>query len=272
MPQPPAALPLGTLVALGGGDDDAMLALLGELLPTPNTPVEIVTAASWTNAAITGAAYERSFSELGCLAARHLPISEHQPADAPATLRRLARAGLVFFSGGDQERLLQLLAGTEFAHQLRQRFYHDETFIVAGTSAGAAGLPEQMIIDGYGWRSLRKGGIKTGAGLNLLPRLFIDQHFAERGRFGRLAHALLAHPACLGLGLSEETGVIIRGGRYATVFGDGVATVMDASGAHGTNVGRIGRGEPVSGQDLRLHLLVAGQQLDLISHEIGNFT
>ncbi|SES75801.1 cyanophycinase [Hymenobacter actinosclerus] len=270
MPQTPAAFPLGTLVALGGGDDDAMLALLGELLPTPETPVEIVTAASWRNAAMTGAAYERSFRELGCPAARYLPISEHQSADAPATLRRLARAGLVFFSGGDQERLLELLAGTEFARQLQQRFQHDAAFIVAGTSAGAAALPEQMIIDGYGWRSLRKGGIKTGAGLNLLPRLFIDQHFAERGRFGRLAHALLAHPACLGLGLSEETGLIIRGGRHATVFGDGVATVLDARALHGTNLGRIGRGEPVSCQDLRLHLLVAGQQLDLTTCEIRN--
>ncbi len=272
MPHPSAALPLGTLVALGGGDDDAMLALLSGLLPDPNAPVEIITAASWRNAGPAGAAYEKSLRELGCPAARYLPLNEHQPADAPATLRRLTRAGLVFFAGGDQERLTDLLAGTEFARQLRQRFYEDAQFVVAGTSAGAAALPEQMVVDGYGWRALRKGGIQTGPGLNLLPRLLIDQHFAERGRFGRLAHALLSHPMCLGLGLAEETGVIIRSGRTAEVFGDGVVMVLDGHGLHGSNLGRIGQGEPISGQDLRVHLLVAGQQLDLLTRKVGHFS
>ncbi len=272
MPHPSAALPLGTLVALGGGDDDAMLALCSGLLPGPDAAVEIITAASWRNAGPAGAAYEKSLRELGCPAARYLPLSEHQPADAPATLRRLARASLVFFAGGDQERLTDLLAGTEFARQLRQRFYEDAQFVVAGTSAGAAALPEQMVVDGYGWRALRKGGIQTGPGLNLLPRLLIDQHFAERGRFGRLAHALLSHPMCLGLGLAEETGVVIRGGRTVDVFGDGVAMVLDGHTLHGSNLGRIGQGEPISGQDLRVHLLVAGQQFDLLTRQVDNPT
>ncbi|SDY40144.1 cyanophycinase [Hymenobacter psychrophilus] len=270
MPYPSAALPLGTLVALGGGSDDALLALLAGLLPAPTTPVEIVTAASWRNAKSTGAAYEKSLRALGCRAARHLPISEQQPADSPATLARLARAGLVFFSGGDQERLVDLLAGTEFARLLGQRFSEEESFMVAGTSAGAAALPAHMVIDGYGWRALRKGGIQTGPALGLLPDLLIDQHFAERGRFGRLAHALLAHPECLGLGLAEETGLIVRGGRHATVFGDGAVMVLDARELAGSNLRRIKKGQPVSAQNLRVHLLVAGQQLDLISREIGD--
>ena len=271
MSQPSFAPPLGTLVALGGGDDDALLALLCDLLPDPTTAaVEIITAASWRNADTTGAAYEQSFRELGCAAARHLPLHEHQPADSPATLRRLRRAGLVFFSGGDQERLTELLHGTEFLRILRARYQQEPAFVVAGTSAGAAALPEQMLVQGYGWRALRKGGIQTMAGLGLLPHLFIDQHFAERGRFGRLAHALLAHPAFLGIGLSEETGLLVRGGQWAEVFGDGAAMVLDGRQLHGANLGRIGRGEPVSAQNLRVHLLVAGHQLNLLTREVLN--
>lgn len=268
MLQTPVAPPLGTLVALGGGDDDAMLALLCDMLPKAGLPVEIITVASRDDTR-SARAYERALRELGCTGARHLRISEHHPADAPDTLRRLRKAGLVFFSGGDQERITDFLQNTEFLRVLHERYQQEEDFIIAGTSAGAAVMPEYMVVEGYGWRALRKGGMLTSTGLGLLPQLLIDQHFVERGRFGRLAHALLAHPMCLGVGLAEETGLIIRRGRYAEVFGDGVVMVVDGRELHGSNLGRIGRGEPVSGQGFRVHLLVAGQLLDLHSREAG---
>ncbi|RSK49489.1 cyanophycinase [Hymenobacter rigui] len=267
MPHSPAVQPLGTLVALGGGDDDAMLALLCDMLPKPGLPVEIITVASRDDTR-SARAYERALRELGCVGARHLRISEHHPADAPDTLRRLRRASLVFFSGGDQERITDFLLGTEFLRVLLERYQQEPDFIIAGTSAGAAVMPEFMVVEGYGWRALRKGGMLTSNGLGLLPRLLIDQHFVERGRFGRLAHALLAHPMCLGMGLAEETGVIIRQGRHAEVFGDGVVMVVDGRHLTGSNLGRIGRGEPVSGQNFVVHLLVAGQVLDLHSRRV----
>lgn len=259
---------LGTLIALGGGDDDVLLALLCDLLPEPEAPIEIVTTAS-REPQETARAYEQALRELGCVNSHHLPIDEHHPADAPATLRRLARARIVFFTGGDQERIIDFLRDTEFLRQLQHRFRTEADFVVAGTSAGAAALSDYMLIDGHGWRALRKGGIQTIAGLELLPQLLIDQHFVERGRFGRLAHAVLAHPMCLGLGLSEETGIIIRAGVEAEIFGDGVVMVVDGREQRGSNLGRIGRGEPVSGQDLRVHLLVAGQRLHLGTRRIG---
>ncbi|QNH62015.1 cyanophycinase [Hymenobacter sediminicola] len=265
--QTPADLPLGTLVALGGGDDDAMLALLCDLLPSSNTAVEVITVASRDDIR-SGRAYERALRELGCSGVRHLRISEHHSPDAHDTLRRLSRAGLVFFSGGDQERITDFLHGSQFLQVLRERYQQDATFIVAGTSAGAAVLPEYMVIEGHGWRALRKGGMKTSAGLGLLPQVLIDQHFVERGRFGRLAHAVLAHPMCLGIGLAEETGIIIRGGTEAEVFGDGVVMVVDGQQLQGNNLGRVGRGEPVSGQDFRVHLLVAGQRLQLQNRRV----
>ncbi|MCR5887860.1 cyanophycinase [Hymenobacter sp. J193] len=259
--------PLGTLVALGGGDDDALLTLLCRLLADPNAAIEIVSVAS-QEPRRTAKAYEQAFGELGCPGARHLCIDARRPADTPATLRRLAQARLVFFTGGDQELITEFLLGTEFLRQLHHRYLTDAAFIVAGTSAGAAALPDNMLVDGYGWRALRKGGIQTRSGLALRPGLLIDQHFAERGRMGRLLHAVLTYPTSLGIGLSEETGVILRHGYQAEVFGDGSVMVVDGQHLHHDNLSGISRGEPVAGQDYRVHLLVAGQVFDCAARRV----
>jgi cyanophycinase len=266
MPQS-SAPPLGTLVALGGGDDDAMLALLCDQLPTPDARIEIMAMAA-SDATTTANNYVRAFRELGCAHARHLKIDERHSADKPATLRRLQEASLLFFTGGDQEMITQSLLGTEFLRRLLLRYRTEAGFCVAGTSAGASVLGDYMLVDGHGWRALRKGGIRTVHALDLVPQLLLDQHFVERGRFGRLAHAVLVHPGCLGIGLAEETGIIIRGGQQAEVFGDGVVMVVDGQHLRGSNLGRVGRGEPVAGQDLRVHLLVAGQQFQLPTRRV----
>lgn len=262
------ALPLGTAIVLGGGDDDALLALLCEQLPVGAGPVEVVPTAATQQALKTGRNYVAALHELGCTQAKVLRVDERHPADRPAVLRRLERASAVFFTGGDQERITEFWLHTPAAELLRQRFQHESGFLVAGTSAGAAVLPDSMIVAGYGARALTKGGMHTAPGLGLLPRLIVDQHFTERGRFGRLAHAVLQHPAALGLGLGQETGLIIRGGQQAEVFGDGVVMVVDGRQLRHDNLGRIGRGEPVAGQNLRVHLLVAGQCLDLRTRRV----
>lgn len=268
MPQTTPAPPLGTLVALGGGDDDALLALLADLVPAPHTPIEIVTTAATSDAAATGRAYVRALEELGCTAVRHLPIDEHHPADTASYRSRLEHAGLVFFTGGDQERITEFWQNTQMLATLHHRYHHDAEFIVAGTSAGAAVLPATMIVGGHGAGALTKGGLRTAPGLRLLDDLYLDQHFAERGRFGRLAHAVVQRPHQLGLGLGQETGVIVRSGTAAEVFGDGVVMAVDGRHLRASNLGRIGRGEPVSGQDLRVHLLVAGQHFDLHTRKV----
>jgi cyanophycinase len=164
--------------------------------------------------------------------------------------------------------ITESLQGTEFLKVLQHRYHTDAGFFIGGTSAGASVLGDQMLVDGHGWRALRKGGIRTVHGLSLVPQLLLDQHFVERGRFGRLAHAVLVHPMCLGVGLAEETGLIIRQGNKAEVFGDGVVMVVDGRHLRGSNLGRVGRGEPVAGQDLRVHLLVAGQRFELHTRQL----
>jgi len=263
-----STLARGTLVALGGGDDDEMLTLLADMVPDQaTTPIEIVTTAA-PEPGRSGKAYVNAFQELGCAQVHHLRVDERHPADTPAHLERLRRAGLVFFTGGDQERITEFWDKTQAQAILLDRYRQDEHFIVAGTSAGAAVMPSCMIVEGHGARSLTKGGLRTAHGLGLIREMYIDQHFAERGRFGRLAHAVVQHPTRLGLGLGQETGIVVRHGHEAEVFGDGVVMVVDGSHLRDSNLGRIGRGEPVSGQDLRVHLLVCGQRFDLRSRQI----
>ena len=248
-------------MALGGGHDDPTLALLAGLLPARTAPIEILTAATTHAPERTYAAYARVLHGLGCPHVGHLQVDEAHPADAPATLARLQAASLVFVSGGDQERLTELLLATHFLRLLHNRYQHDATFLLAGTSAGASALGGQMLVEGRGWRSLLGGGIEVLPGLGLLPHLLIDQHFIERARYPRLLHAVLAYPHLLGLGLSEETGLIFRPGQPAEVFGDEVVVVVDGRHLTANGYAATAPGRPVAGQGFGVSLLVAGDRL-----------
>lgn len=255
--------PQGTIVVLGGGYDDPTLALLAGLLPARTASIEILTTATAYDPARTHAAYARVLHKLGCPHVGHLQVDEDHPADAPATLARLRAASLVFVTGGDQERLTERLLGTEFLEVLRRRCQHEAGFILAGTSAGASALGGQMLVAGRGWRSLLAGGIEVIPGLAILPEMLIDQHFAERARYPRLLHAVLAYPALLGLGLSEETGIIFRPGQPPEVFGDEVVVLVDGRQLTASNYTRQTAGQPIGGQGFRVSLLVKGDTFAL---------
>ena len=262
------AAPRGTLAVLGGGDDDPLLGLLASLLPDRNLPIEVLTTATRRQPARTAAAYAHAWHQLGCPHVRHLQVNEEHPADDPATLTRLRRAALVFMSGGDQERLTDFLLNTEFLRVLKHKYQHEAGFIVAGTSAGASAMAEFMLVDGHGWRSLLGGRIEVQPGLGLLPGVLLDQHFAERGRYPRLMHAVLAQPELLGVGLSEETGLLIRPDQPAIVFGDEAVVIIDAAHATHNNLPGLPDGQVISGHGLHLHVLVAGQQLNIVARAV----
>ena len=248
---------------LGGGYDDPTLALLASLLPDRHAPIEILTTATADEPAATHAAYARVLAQLGCPQVGHLQVAENYSADAPATLARLQAAALVFITGGNQERLTDCLLGTQFLEILRQRYQQDAYFFLAGTSAGASALGGQMLVAGRGWRSLLGGGIEVVPGLGLLPHWLIDQHFIERERYPRLLHAVLAQPHLLGLGLSEETGLLLRPGQPAEVFGTEVVVVVDAGRLTASNYPTLPAGQPVSARGLTVDLLVAGDTLSV---------
>lgn len=265
------APPTGTLVAWGGGDDNRLLDWLGVHCgsqPEGAGRAEIVVAATPLRPLVTGRNYAAALRRRGFAAADVLHFTARTPPDSPTHLRRLAAAQLIFFTGGDQERVTTALAGTQFGALLLDR-YRTGGLTVAGTSAGAAALAGQMIVSGHGWRSLLSGRVRLEPGLGLVPDVFLDTHFAERGRFARLAHAVLREPATLGIGLAEETGVVWHPTTRAkgagepncfTVIGDEVVTVMDGRQSTAPGLAAVPYDSPISGRDVRLHLLAAGQE------------
>lgn len=265
----PSASTRGTLVLLGGGDDDPMLALLAKMLPDRMAPIEVLTSATRRQPSRTAAAYAQAWRQLDCPNVGHMRADETSPADDPATLANLRKAKLVFMSGGDQERLTAFLLNTEFLAILKDKYRNEDGFILAGTSAGASAMAEFMLVDGYGWRGLVGGRIEVQPGLGLLPGVLLDQHFAERARYPRLMHGVLAQPNLLGIGLSEETGLIVHPARLAEVFGDGVVVVVDAAHVTHNNLPEVTEGQFISGHGLHLHMLVAGQQLNLVSRAVS---
>ena len=267
MPQASSTSPLGTLVLFGGGDDEPMLARLARMLPQRTAAIEILTTATRRQPARTAGAYAHSFRQLRCPNVGHLEVDEDHAVDDAYTLGRLREARLVFISGGDQERLTDFLLGTKFLEILKHKYQHEADFILAGTSAGASVMAESMLVEGVGWRGLLAGRVLALPGFGLLPGVVLDQHFIERHRYPRLMHAVLQQPQLLGLGLSEETGLIIRPGQPAEVFGDEAIVVVD--GGQLTHIGLtdLPKDEMVSGHGFRLHLLTHGQALDLATRQ-----
>jgi cyanophycinase len=254
-------LPTGTLVAWGGGVDEPLLDWLATHLRASvgqRAVIEIVVGATLVRPLVTGRQYVSEFEQRGFAGAQVLHFATRTPPDSAAHLRRLAAADLVFFTGGDQERLTAQLLGTEFLALLRRR-YHTTALTVAGTSAGSAALADSMIVAGHGWRSLLGGRVRVEPGLGLRSGVFLDTHFAERNRFARLAHAVLRAPTTLGIGVAEETGVVwAPGATHFTVIGEEVVTVLDGRQSSAPDLAAVPYNEPISGRDVRLHLLRAG--------------
>ncbi|MBC5993934.1 cyanophycinase [Pontibacter cellulosilyticus] len=254
----------GKLIALGGGYDDGLIKLIHSKICSLTSRIEVIATAA-TEAEESGQAYKEAFEELGCHNVRFMRIDEEHEADIPDNLKRIKQADVIFFTGGDQVRLASFLNGSELLRILRKR-YREEEIIVAGTSAGAAIMSDRMIYDGYGHYSLIKGEMKTTTGCSFIKKVFIDTHFAERGRFGRLAHAVAHDPDYIGIGLSEETGIIIKKGNQVEVFGPGVVTIIDASEVAFSNLREVEENEPIAVENLKMHLLVNGYRYCLKEH------
>jgi cyanophycinase len=258
--------PKGTLIALGGGGDDVLIKLIRSDYCHHKSVVEVITTAA-PEPEESGQAYVEAFEEFGFPHVQFMHVDENNAADQPAYLERIQKADVVFFTGGDQRRLLKFLKGTQINKILKER-YQNEDLIIAGTSAGSAAMSDKMIYEGYGPYSLEKGRTKTSAGLSFIRKLYIDTHFTERGRFGRLSIAVSQHPEYIGIGLGEETGIIIREGSLLEVFGIGVVTIIDGSEIKNSNINEVAEGLPISVEHLVMHLLVEGQQFCLKNKKV----
>ena len=215
--------------------------------------IEIVTTASKIPNEI-GHAYVKAFRNLGADKVDILHISKREQASDPGNIERLKQAHVLMFTGGDQLRLTSILGGTPF-HDLFLEKYRNEEFIYAGTSAGAAAASNNMIYEGNSSEALLKGEVKITNGLGLINDVIIDTHFVQRGRMGRLFQAVVGNPKTMGIGLGEDTGLLITNGIHMEAIGSGLVILVDGREIKDTNLTEIEIGQPISICYLVVHVL-----------------
>ena len=208
--------------------------LLDESAQGPNSRIEIVPTASKIPK-IVGDEYAKAFRFLGAENVGVLNIVNRTECENPGVLERVRKAGIVFFTGGDQLRLTSIIGGTSL-HEILLQKYMNEPFVYAGTSAGAACVSKQMIYQGSSSEALQKGEIKITSGLGFIDNVTIDTHFVKRGRIGRLFQAVVSNPKTLGLGLGEDTGLLIKNGHTMEAIGSGLVILVDGRKITDTNI------------------------------------
>lgn len=223
--------------------------------------IEVVTTASKIPKEI-GPEYVKALSYLGANNVAILDIVRREEAMDPEILERLKVADVVMFTGGDQLRLTSILGGTPF-HDILLNKYKSEDFIYAGTSAGAAAASNNMIYQGSSSEALLKGEVKITSGLGLIDDVIIDTHFVQRGRIGRLFQAVVGNPKVLGIGLGEDTGLLITNGRQMEAIGSGLVILVDGREIKDTNLTQIELGQPISINHLVTHVLSKNDTFDL---------
>jgi len=240
--------------------------IIKESAKTTSSKIEIITTASNIPDEV-GEEYVSAFHNLNVLDVNVLNIKTRDEANSSDIIARLKNADVVMFTGGDQLRLSSIIGGTAFHHLLLDRYENDD-FVISGTSAGAAASSNNMIYQGSSTGALLKGEVKITGGLGFINNVIIDTHFVQRGRIGRLMYACASNPINLGIGLGEDTGLLITEGRKMEAVGSGLVILVDATQMRDTNLTDIDMGAPVSIENLIVHVMALGDYYDLKSKKL----
>lgn len=255
------------LVIIGGAEDkEGDCVILREVVRRAGgtkARIVIMTAATELPREV-GENYIRIFKRLGADEVRIIDTESREDAASSTSLKAVEEATGIFFTGGDQARITSIIKDTELDTAIHKRF--SEGIVVAGTSAGAAVMPDVMIVEGDSETNPRINMVELGPGMGFLPGVVIDQHFSQRGRLGRLISALAQQPAVLGFGIDENTAMVVTGDEFEVV-GEGIITVVDESEVVHNNVDEILRDEPLAFCGAKLHILPHGYKYDLANHK-----
>ena len=215
--------------------------------------------------------YQRAFAPLGVTAISELHVREWAETLQAHRQALFDGAAGVFFSGGDQLRITSQIGNTPIEARVREVYARGG--VVAGTSAGASVMSETMLVRGSSSESYRIGDLHMAPGLGLIRDVTIDQHFGERGRIGRLLGAVAHNPRALGIGIDEDTAVVVCGGpdaQHFRVIGAGAVYILDGAGVTSSNITEGRSDRTLSITDVRLHVLSHGDTFDLSTRRPGH--
>lgn len=214
-----------------------------------------------------GQNYLDAFGLLGCANVEVLNVKTREEAESKYVLDSVKECDGVMLTGGDQSRIIEIIGGTKLHFLLAKRYLNEE-IVIAGTSAGAMAMAHEMVAGGSATDSLVKGAVLMSKGLGLLPDFIIDTHFVQRGRYGRMAEAVATHPGLMGIGLAEDTGLIIKNHSQFEVIGSGMVLLFDPSQLTHNRHEELKLGTPMSVSNLITHILAAGDQFSFEDRKI----
>ena len=282
--------PKGKLFAIGGAEDKGTdletgvihrnnlnffeLGILRRIVAevgSTDKRIEVITTATSIPKEV-GENYKDAFAKVGYENLGLISVRDRSETNNPDYLKRLSIADAVMFTGGNQLRLTSIYGGTDFLKILHQRYLTDEGFMIAGTSAGAMAMSNTMIYEGNSSLAHMKGAVKITTGLGFISTVIFDSHFDKRGRFGRLAQAVSANPSCIGVGLGEDTGVLVTEGNKLEAVGSGPVIIIDGHNVGHSNIADLPEGTPFSIEGLQVHFMAHGNHfnLDQRHFEVGS--
>ncbi|MEN9340142.1 MAG: hypothetical protein RIQ62_1454 [Bacteroidota bacterium] len=279
-------IPKGKLIPVGGAEDKGtdleqgfiqrnnlnffeagiLSRIVEETKKGRQSRIEVITTASMIPVEV-GENYIDAFAKLSCSDVNLMHIRNREDAQRSEYIQRIIDADAVMFSGGNQMRLTATFGGTEIYRILQDRYRSEEGFVIAGTSAGAMAMSNTMIYEGNAANAHLKGAVKVTTGLAFMGDVIFDSHFDKRGRFGRLAQAISANPSCIGIGLGEDTGLLITDGNKMEAIGSGMIVIIDGHDIGYTNIADVADNHPISVENLRVHFLAKGNQYFLQSRK-----
>ena len=257
----------GTLVIIGGHEDrEGERVILREIARRLNGGKLVIATVASHEPEGYFETYQRALSGLGVLDLVELYVHDRNETHDDSKLRPFDGAAGVFFSGGDQLRISSQIGDTPVERRVRE--IYESGGIIAGTSAGASVMSDTMLVSGRSDESHRIGtSLQMAPGLGYIKDTIIDQHFAERGRIGRLLGAVARNPRLLGLGLDENTAIVVEEELRFRVIGEGAVYVVDGRGLTATNLTEEDEDRAMSVFNVRLHVLSQGDEFDLQARE-----
>ena len=253
----------GFLIIIGGAEDKKhdciILRKVAKLAGGKDGRITVLTAATDYPSEV-GKEYQYHFHRLGVPNVEALHIETREDADDLDRIQRMEDSSCVFFTGGDQLKITGLIGGTKTENFLRESFSNG--LVIAGTSAGASVMSETMITSGEDDEAPKRCTVKMAPGLGLITGVVLDQHFAQRGRIGRLLAAVSQNPRVLGIGLDEDTAIIVRPDQSFEVIGSNAVTILDGIHCSYTNVSESRPDDILTLTNITLHILSDNHEFD----------
>ena len=258
----------GILMAIGGAEErtpeSPILKEFVRLAGGKRANMVVMTVATDSPEEV-GAEYIEVFEKIGVKSVQAVDVSSRADAIAEENIKAVRESSGLFFTGGDQLHITSLIGGTELQKAIHE--IYEKGIIIGGTSAGAAMMSNSMILQGDGEEAPKLGAVEMGPGMDLIVGCMIDTHFSQRGRHGRLLTAVAHYPQDMGIGLDENTAMIVDKGEMR-VMGTGAVTIIDAGGMTYANTPYVEKGQNLALADVRVHVVCEGEKFNLFERQM----